>query len=89
MTLSIYFVWRGHGCGRDLQLILTEIREEINFLVLDMNFVVIKETMMRDEINDEIWCYLYYHVYLSIQSNNNTTGSRLIYNMLFQQVQLA
>jgi hypothetical protein len=76
---------RSHGCGGDLIFTLRENHEEDNFFVLGND---IPTFLSRDQINGGRQSYLWYHVQLSTQSNNNTVRSKLIKHVISTMVGL-
>jgi hypothetical protein len=68
------------GCGYDLLLILRVNHEEEKLSHLRDYLPALRG---RDQGNSTRWDYLQYHVQFLVQSNNNTTTPRLIYNMDF------
>jgi hypothetical protein len=86
MTLSAFFCYversgrRDPRCGYELFLILRVNHEEEKLPCLRDDLSAL---LGRDQGNNTGWDYLRYPVQFLVQSNNNTTRPRLIYNMMF------
>ena len=74
------FSHRDPGCGSDLLLSLRENHEEdkLPHLIDDLPALP-----TIDQGNSTRWDCLRYLIQFPVQSNNNTTRPRLIYNMTF------
>jgi hypothetical protein len=71
---------RDPGCGCDLSLTLRENHEEDKLPHLRDD---LSTFLSIDQGNSTRWNYLGYPIQFLVQSNNNTTRPRLIYNMTF------
>ena len=71
---------RDPGCGCDIYLILRANHEEDKIPCLRDDLPAL---LSRDQGNSTRWDFLGYPIQFPVQSNNNTTRPRLIYNMTF------
>jgi hypothetical protein len=74
---------RDPGCGYDLSLIPRENHEEYKLPHLRDE---LPSLLGRYQGNITRWGCLEYTLQFPVQSNNNTTNPRLIYNMMFPKI---